>query len=318
MTAVPGVTPDVFRVPSLPAGVTLYEVGPRDGLQNESEPVDVAVKVEFIERLVDAGVRAVELTSMVRPDRVPQLADAELLLERLSLPLDVRAVVLVPNLLGLERVLDHGVREIAIFASATETFSQRNLGRSIDDSFRMFEPVVAAARDADVTVRAYVSMCFGDPWEGHVAVSQVIDVGSHLLGLGCHQLSIGDTIGTGTPGHVTALIDAFAAAGVPSARLAAHFHDTYGQALANAYAALQRGVTTIDASAGGLGGCPFARSATGNVATEDVVWQLHGLGIETGIDLVALAETSDWLAGRLGRPSPSRAVRAITARRALP
>jgi hydroxymethylglutaryl-CoA lyase len=315
MTTVPGIGPDVFRVPSLPDRVTLYEVGPRDGLQNESEPIDVGVKMEFIERLVAAGLRTIELTSTVRPDRVPQLADAEILLERLHLPPEVRTVVLVPNQRGLDRVLAHGVREIAIFASATETFSERNLGRSIDDSFAMFEPVVASAREAEVIVRAYVSMCFGDPWEGHVAVPQVVDVGLRLLDLGCHELSIGDTIGTGTPGHVSALIDAFGAAGVPSTQLAAHFHDTYGQALANVYAALEHGVTTIDASAGGLGGCPFAQSATGNVATEDVVWQLHGLGIETGIDLVALAETSDWLAGVLGRPSPSRAVRAMTARR---
>jgi len=314
MTTLPATGPDVHPAPSLPGRVTIYDVGARDGLQNEPRPVDVGVKAELIERLVAAGVRALEVTSMVRPDRIPQLADAEALLQRITLPPDVRAVVLVPNQRGLDRALALGVREIAIFASATDTFSQRNLGRSIDDSFRMFEPVVAGARDAQVAVRAYVSMCFGDPWEGHVPIAQVVDVGRRLLDLGCHELSIGDTIGTGTPGHVTALIDAFGAAGVATDRLAVHFHDTYGQALANTYAALQRGITTIDASAGGLGGCPFAMSATGNVATEDVLWQLHGLGIETGIDLLALAETSDWLAGHLGRPSPSRAVRAIAAR----
>jgi hydroxymethylglutaryl-CoA lyase len=310
----PVIGPDVFRVPSLPEQVTLYEVGPRDGLQNESEPIDIGIKAEFIERLVAAGIRTIELTSMVRPDWVPQLADAERLLERLDLPDDVRTVVLVPNPKGFERALAHGMREIAIFASATDSFSQRNLGRTIDESFAMFEPVVAEALDSGVAVRAYVSMCFGDPWEKHVPVSRVVEVGRRLLDLGCHELAVSDTIGTGTPGHVRAVFDAFAEAGVPTDRLAVHFHDTYGQALANVYAALESGVATVDSSAGGLGGCPFAQSATGNVATEDVVWQLQGLGIETGVDLVALSETSTWLSTCLGRPSPSRAVRAIAGR----
>jgi hydroxymethylglutaryl-CoA lyase len=273
------------------------------------------VKVEFIERLVAAGVRAIELTSMVRPDRVPQLADAEALLQRLELPPDVRAVVLVPNERGLVRALALGVREIAIFASATETFSERNLGRSIDDSFRMFEPVARGARDDGVAVRGYVSMCFGDPWEGDVPIAQVVAVARRLLDLGCQELSIGDTIGTGTPGHVAALLDALRDAGITTDSLAIHFHDSYGQALANVYSALECGITTVVASAGGLGGCPFASSATGNVATEDVLWQLDGLGVETGVDLRAVAETSDWLNAYLGRPSPSRVVRAMAARR---
>src|SRR5262245_47898463 len=215
MTDAAGVEPDVHPLPRMPLRMTVYEVGPRDGLQNERRPLPVEVKAELIGRLVGAGVRAIELTSMVRPDRVPQLGDAEALIERLTLPDDVRTVVLVPNDRGLQRALELGVREIAIFGSATETFSVRNLGRSIDDAFRMFEPVVAGARDAGVAVRAYVSMCFGDPWEGHVPISQVVDVGRRLVDLGCHELSIGDTMGTATPGHVVALIDAFEAAGVP-------------------------------------------------------------------------------------------------------
>ena len=307
--------PSVYRSSSNPARVDVYEVGPRDGLQNEARAVDVAIKAEFIERLVAAGIRSLELTAMVRPDRVPQLADAEELLQRLDLPDDVRAVVLVANDHGMRRAMSLGVREIAIFASATETFSMRNLGCSIDDSFRMFEPVVAEAHREGVAVRAYVSMCFGDPWEGRVPIPQVVAVGRRLLDLGCHELSIGDTIGTGTSGHVVALVDAFETGGVSIDKVAAHFHDTYGQALANASAALQRGITTIDASAGGLGGCPFAESATGNLATEDLLWHLQGSGVATGVDLGALAETSRWLAGHLGRPSPSRAVNAMHARR---
>jgi hydroxymethylglutaryl-CoA lyase len=302
-------------MPGLPARVTLYEVGPRDGLQNEEQPVDVAVKAEFIERLVAAGLRALELTSMVRPDRVPQLADAEALMRRLALPADVRTVVLVPNERGLARALDLGVREVAIFASVTETFSQRNLGCSIDESFQRFEPVVTGAREAGVAVRAYFSMCFGDPWEGRVPIPQVVKVARRLLDLGCQELAMGDTIGTGTPGHVAALLGALTEAGITQDHLAVHFHDTYGQALANVYAALERGITVVDASAGGLGGCPFAMSTTGNVATEDVLWQLRGLGIDTGVDLDAVAETTQWLDAYLGRPAPSRVTRALAARR---
>jgi hydroxymethylglutaryl-CoA lyase len=307
--------PTVHPAGSLPARADVYEVGPRDGLQNEASPLDVAIKVEFVERLVAAGIRSLELTAMVRPDRVPQLADAEELLRRLDLPGDVRAVVLVANDHGMRRAMSLGVREIAIFASATETFSKRNLGCSIDDSFHMFEPVVAEAHREGIAVRAYVSMCFGDPWEGRVPIPQVVAVGRRLLDLGCHELSVGDTIGTGTSGHVVALVDAFESEGVSVDKVAAHFHDTYGQALANASAALQRGITTIDTSAGGLGGCPYAGSATGNLATEDLLWHLHGSGVTTGVDLGALAETSRWLAEHLGRPSPSRAVQALHARR---
>jgi hydroxymethylglutaryl-CoA lyase len=221
--------------------------------------------------------------------------------------------VLVPNERGLDRALEKGVRHVAVFGSATETFAQRNLNRSLEEQFSMFEPTVARAREAGLDVRAYVSMCFGDPWEGPVPVDQVVAVGRRLLDLGASQLSLGDTIGVGTAAHVGALLDAFAAAGVPTDRLAVHFHDTYGQALSNAAAALRKGVTTFDASAGGLGGCPYARSATGNLATEDLVWMLTGLGISHGVDLDALVQTSSWMAGRLGRPSPSSVVRALAA-----
>jgi hydroxymethylglutaryl-CoA lyase len=305
-------SPQQVRRPGLPERVTIYEVGPRDGLQNEQSTVAAAVKAEFIARLADAGLRVIEATSFVHPKWVPQLADAEELLDMLTLVDGVRYPVLVPNERGLERALAKGIREIAIFGSATETFAQRNLNRSVDESIAMFAPVVERARAEGLTVRAYVSMCFGDPWEGDVAIEQVVGVGARLLDLGCTELSLGDTIGVATPGHVTALLAAFADAGVGSDRLAVHFHDTYGQALANTFAALQAGITTVDASAGGLGGCPYAKNATGNLATEDLVWMLAGLGIQTGVDLDKLVQTSLWLAAKLGRPSSSNVVRALS------
>ncbi|REE94887.1 hydroxymethylglutaryl-CoA lyase [Thermomonospora umbrina] len=296
----------------LPERVTIYEVGPRDGLQNEKAIVPVADKAEFIARLVAAGLRTVEATSLVHPKWVPQLADAEDLLAVLPRAEGVRLPVLVPNERGLDRALASGISEIAVFGSATETFARRNLNRTVAESLEMFAPVVARARENGLWVRAYVSMCFGDPWEGDVPVERVVAVATRLMDLGCDELSLGDTIGVGTPGHVTALIGALIEAGVGVDRLAVHFHDTYGQALSNTLAALRAGVTTVDASAGGLGGCPYAESATGNLATEDLVWMLDGLGVETGVDLPALVETSRWMAGRLGRPSPSRVVQALS------
>ncbi len=242
---------------------------------------------------------------------VPQLADADELLDAISPVPGVRYPVLVPNERGLDRALDRGVRDIAVFGSVTETFARRNLNRTVDASLEMFAPVVARAREADVRVRGYLSMCFGDPWEGEVPVERVAAVATRMMALGCTELSVGDTIGVATPGRVVAVLDALTTAGIPVDAIAVHFHDTYGQALANTFAALGRGVTTIDASAGGLGGCPYAGSATGNLATEDLVWQLHGLGIETGVDLRKLVDTSVWLAGKLGRPSPSRTVTAL-------
>jgi hydroxymethylglutaryl-CoA lyase len=303
--------PERVRAEGLPERVTIYEVGPRDGLQNEDAIVDVAVKAEFIRRLVDAGLTTVETTSFVHPKWVPQLADAAELLSLLDLPEGVRAPVLVPNERGLDRALEAGVSEIAIFASATETFAAKNLNSTVDDQFAMFGPTVERALEQGLTVRGYVSMCYGDPWEGDVPIDQVVKVGARLVELGCHELSLGDTIGVATPGQVIALIHALAAAGVGVDKLAVHFHDTYGQALANTLTALREGVTTVDSSAGGLGGCPYAESATGNLATEDLVWQLDGLGIQTGVDLEKLVTTSAWMSTQLGKPCASRVVQAL-------
>ncbi|NJP41971.1 hydroxymethylglutaryl-CoA lyase [Streptomyces sp. PRB2-1] len=314
----------------LPRRVRIHEVGARDGLQNEKAVVPTGVKAEFVHRLADAGLTTVEATSFVRPSWVPQLADAAelmpLLADLAGRDPAVRLPVLVPNEKGLERALELGVREIAVFGSATESFARANLNRTVDESLAMFEPVVARARQAGLAVRGYLSMCFGDPWEGPVPAGQVAAVARRLYAMGCTELSLGDTVGVATPGQVTALLDELtggpggAASGgaiggaIPVEQLAVHFHDTYGQALSNTLAALQRGVSVVDASAGGLGGCPYAKSATGNLATEDLVWMLNGLGIDTGVDLDRLSATSVWMAEQLGRPSPSRTVRALTHR----
>ncbi|WP_255949716.1 hydroxymethylglutaryl-CoA lyase [Streptomyces odontomachi] len=317
-----------MSVPSagLPARVRIHEVGARDGLQNESVTVPTEVKAEFIHRLAGAGLTTIEATSFVHPKWVPQLADADQLFPLVRELPGVNLPVLVPNVRGLDRAHALGARRIAVFASATESFARANLNRSVDESLEMFAPVVSRAKQLfDGTgsppgvpeapaphVRGYLSMCFGDPWEGPVPIAQVVRVCRALRDMGCDELSLGDTIGVATPGHVTALLTALNEAGVPDEALGVHFHDTYGQALANTLAALQHGVTTVDASAGGLGGCPYAKSATGNLATEDLVWMLHGLGIETGVDLGRLTATSAWMARHLGRPSPSRTVRALT------
>ncbi|MFC8789936.1 hydroxymethylglutaryl-CoA lyase [Streptomyces cinereoruber] len=295
----------------LPARVRIHEVGARDGLQNEKGAVPTEVKAEFVRRLAAAGLGTVEATSFVHPKWVPQLADAEDLFP-LVRDLPVRLPVLVPNERGLDRALALGAREIAVFASATESFAKANLNRTVDESLALFAPTVVRAIEAGLKVRGYLSMCFGDPWEGPVPVEQVVRVARALADMGCDELSLGDTIGVATPGHVEALLTALNEAGVPTARIAVHFHDTYGQALSNTLAALRHGVSTVDASAGGLGGCPYAKSATGNLATEDLVWMLDGLGIETGVDLAALTATSVWMAEQLGRPSPSRTVRALS------
>jgi hydroxymethylglutaryl-CoA lyase len=302
--------PMAVPVQDLPARVRIYEVGARDGLQNEKATVPTEVKAEFIRRLADSGLSTIEATSFVHPKWVPQLADAEQLFPQVA-GLPVALPVLVPNERGLERALALGARHVAVFASATESFAKANLNRTVDESLAMFEPVVARAKAADLTVRGYVSMCFGDPWEGPVPVHQVVRVCKALMDMGCDELSLGDTIGVATPGHVQALLAELNEEGVPTSALGVHFHDTYGQALSNTLAALQHGVSTVDASAGGLGGCPYARSATGNLATEDLVWMLQGLGIDTGVDLGRLTATSVWMAGQLGRPSPSRTVKAL-------
>ncbi|BBW99160.1 hydroxymethylglutaryl-CoA lyase [Mycolicibacterium moriokaense] len=301
------------RVPAtgLPERVTIYEVGPRDGLQNEKGVIPTPVKVEFIERLGAAGLRTIEAAGFVHPARVPQLADAEAVVDALDLDAGRRYPVLVPTVSGLDRAFSRGVRDIAVFGSATETFSRRNLGRTIDESLAMFAPVVARAREAGAGVRGYVSMCCGDPWEGTVPIAQVVDVATRMMDLGCTQLALGDTIGVGTPGQVKALIEAVVSAGIDVGSIAVHFHDTYGQALANVLVALQSGISTIDSSAGGLGGCPFAESSAGNLATEDLVWMLEGLGIDTGVDLGELVSVSLWMAGQLGKPCVSRTVQAL-------
>lgn len=304
-------TPAPYPRAGLPESVTVYEVGARDGLQNEATVLPVEVKAEFIRRLAGAGLRTIEATSFVSPKWIPQLADAEELLPLLPRGDDLRFPVLVPNQAGLARARQAGARQVAVFAAATETFSRRNLNRSLDESFEMFAPVVAEAAGSGMWVRGYVSMCFGDPWEGRVAVEQVVKVAGRLMEMGCAELSIGDTIGVATPGHVHDLIGALLGSGLAVSQLAVHFHDTYGQALANTLAALESGVSTVDASAGGLGGCPYAGSATGNLATEDLVWMLNGLGVDTGVDLGQLVDTSLWMAGHLGRPSPSRVVAAL-------
>jgi hydroxymethylglutaryl-CoA lyase len=304
--------PFATRLPGLPDRVNIYEVGPRDGLQNENAVVSVVAKAAFIRRLTDAGLEAIELTSFVPPSWIPQLSDAEELLELLG-PLPGRHPALVSNERGLTRALAAGVKEIAVFGSATESFAQRNLNRTIAASLKMFAPVIKRARAEGLAVRGYVSMCFGDPWEGEVAADQAADVTLALAELGCTELSLGDTIGVATPGQVAALLGELDRRGLPVNQIAVHFHDTFGQALANTLLALQHGVTTVDSSAGGLGGCPYAGSATGNLATEDLVWQLHGLGIETGVDLPALCATSLWMSNQLGRPNPSRALSALSA-----
>ncbi|MFD4768920.1 hydroxymethylglutaryl-CoA lyase [Streptomyces niveus] len=296
----------------LPTRIRIHEVGARDGLQNEATIVPTEIKAEFIHRLAAAGLTTIEATSFVHPKWVPQLADAEQLFPMVRDLENVRLPVLVPNDRGLDRALALGVRQVAVFASATESFAKANLNRPLDESLAMFEPVVERARAERLHVRGYLSMCFGDPWEGPVPVDQVARIVRRLVDVGCDEVSLGDTIGVATPGHVQSLLATLIEEGVHVSKVGVHFHDTYGQALANTLAALQLGVTTVDASAGGLGGCPFAKSATGNLATEDLLWMLQGLGIDTGVDLGLLTATSVWMAEQLGRPSPSRTVSALS------
>lgn len=291
----------MFDRNGLPKAVTVYEVGPRDGLQNEPAVLSTHLKANLIQRLAGAGIPAIEVASFVRPDLVPALADAEELLAELAPLLAThRMSALVPNQRGLDRAIKAGVREIAVFASATESFAKANLNNTVAGSLDIFGPVIKQARDAGLRVRGYISMCFGDPWEGKVATHQVADVAERLFADGITELSLGDTIGVATPGEVVDVLNALDARGILRSQLAVHFHDTYGQALSNTLTALQEGITTVDSSIGGLGGCPFAKSATGNLATEDLVWQLHGLGISTGINFTALLDTSRWLGKTTG------------------
>ena len=303
--------PTIHPETGLPGRVTVYEVGARDGLQAEQAVVPTAEKIKFIGRLRSAGLQIVEATSFVSPRWVPQLADAEAVLAGLGPDL-APYPVLVPNQRGLDRALDAGARSVAVFVSATETFAQRNLNMTRSAAIDAALQVTTAALENGLTVRGYVSMCFGDPWEGHVAPGAVAEVSGSLIDAGCYQVSLGDTIGVGTTGHVGRIIDAHLSLGIPADTLALHFHDTYGQALANVHAGLRSGITTYDASAGGIGGCPFAGSATGNLATEDLLWMLTGLGIATGVDMHAVVAAGAAMTRVLGKRTQSRVAAALS------
>ncbi len=290
---------------SSPNTVKIVEVGPRDGLQNEPQAVPTGVKVDFINRLSATGLRTIETTSFVSPKWVPQLADAEKVFAAIDRRENVAYPVLVPNEKGMQRALDAGVREIALFTAASETFNQKNINAGIKESLERFRPVVAAARDHDIRVRGYISCVLGCPYEGDISPQAVADVAVDLQQLGCYEISLGDTIGTGTPVAARAMFEAVAAR-VDTAVLAVHFHDTRGQALANILACLQIGVSVVDASVAGLGGCPYANGATGNVATEDLLYMLNGVGIETGVDMEKLTEAGLFICDALGKPPASK------------
>ena len=294
---------------SLPHQVRVVEVGPRDGLQNEAQNVATAIKLDFIRKLASTGIKTIEATAFVSPRWVPQMADHDEVLRALTHDDGISYPVLVPNLRGFEAALAAGAREVAVFAAASETFSQRNINCSIAESLERFAPVFAAARGADVRVRGYVSCVLGCPYEGAVDPEHVAEVASKLFDAGCYEISLGDTIGVGTPTRTQDLI-ATVAHRVPAQNLAGHFHDTYGQALANIFAALQMGVSVFDASVSGLGGCPYAPGAAGNVATEDLLYMLNGMGIETCVDLDRLIEAGAFICDRLHRPTQSRVARA--------
>ena len=290
--------------------VRVVEVGPRDGLQNEARPVPAATKIELIARLVAAGHTTVEATSFVSPKWVPQMADAAEVYRGIAKPEGVAFPVLVPNLQGLERALQVGVREVALFAAASEAFSQRNINASIDESLARFEPVMERARAQNLKVRGYVSTVLGCPYQGVVPLADVVRVARRMHALGCYEISLGDTIGIGTPRRARAMLLAVAQE-VPMQALAVHFHDTYGQALANIFSCLEAGVRVADSSVSGLGGCPYAAGASGNVASEDLVYMLQGMGLTTVVDLARLVATGRWISAQLQRENGSRVGRAL-------
>lgn len=292
-----------------PAQVKIVEVGPRDGLQNEAKPVPTAIKVELIDRLAAAGCRHIEAGSFVSPKKIPQLADSAEVFRQIRRAPGVIHAALTPNLRGFRAALAAGADEVAVFASASETFSRKNIDCGIDESFSRFEPVMAAAQAARVRVRGYVSCALGCPYEGEIAHDAVARVALRLDEMGCYEISLGDTIGIGAPLAAQRMIEAVAKQ-VGVRKLAGHFHDTFGMAAANVLAAMQMGVTVFDGSVGGLGGCPYAKGATGNVATELLVYMMRGMGVETGIDLMSLADCADWISALLGR-APSRVARAL-------
>ena len=297
----------------LPKKVRIVEVGPRDGLQNEKMEVPTRVKLELIGRLADAGLPAVEATAFVSPKWIPQMADHTEVLEGIRRKPGVSYPVLTPNLKGFEAARAAGATEVAVFGAASESFSKKNINCTIAESLERFRPVADAARRAGIKVRGYISCVLGCPYEGEIAPPKVAEVARALDDMGCYEISLGDTIGTGTPGKTQRMIEAVARR-VPVGKLAGHYHDTYGQALANIYASLEMGVATFDASVAGLGGCPYAKGASGNVATEDVVYMLQGLGIDTGIDLAKLVATGQWICGVIGKEPQSKAGRAIAAK----
>jgi hydroxymethylglutaryl-CoA lyase len=302
------------KMGAVPNFVRLVEVGPRDGLQNEPGEVPTAVKVQLIERLADAGLPAVEATAFVSPKWIPQMADHTEVMERIRRKPGVSYPVLTPNLKGFEAARAAGATEVAIFGAASETFSRKNINCSIAESLDRFRPVTEAAAKENIRVRGYVSCVLGCPYEGEIKPERVADVAAALYEMGCYEVSLGDTIGTGTPGKTKAMIEACAQR-MPLERLAGHYHDTYGQALANIYASLEMGVATFDASVAGLGGCPYAAGASGNVATEDVVYMLNGLGVRTGVDLDRLVGIGQWICSILKKEPASKAGRALASKK---
>ena len=294
---------------SLPQHVRLVEVGPRDGLQNEKQPIEVADKVRLVDDLSAAGLGYIEVGSFVSPKWVPQMAGSAEVFAQIQRKAGVTYAALTPNLKGFEGALEAGVREVAVFAAASEAFSQKNINCSIKESLERFVPVMEAARANDIRVRGYVSCVLGCPYDGAIDPKQVASVAAELFAMGCYEVSLGDTIGTGTPGATRQLIETVAAQ-IPREKLAGHFHDTYGQALANIYASLLEGVSVFDSSVAGLGGCPYAKGASGNVASEDVLYMLNGLGIQTGIDLDQLIAAGQRICALLGRSNGSRVARA--------
>ena len=298
---------------SFPRRVKIVEVGPRDGLQNEPKRVPTAVKIELIRRLVEAGLPAVEAAAFVSPKWVPQMADSTEVMAGIGKKPGVAFPVLVPNMQGFEAARAAGATEIAVFGAASETFSRKNINCSIAESLERFAPVVAAAKAEGMRVRGYISCAAGCPYEGEVKPKAVADLAKRLYGMGCYEISLGDTIGVGTPKKIRAMIEAVVR-NIPIAKLGGHYHDTYGQALANIYASLELGMRTFDSSVAGLGGCPYAKGATGNVASEDVVYMLDGLGIETGVDLIKLFRAGQYICRELEREPASRVARALAAK----
>ena len=297
---------------NLPKHVKIVEVGPRDGLQNEKQAIDTATKVELIARLGASGLKTIEATAFVSPKWVPQMADNAEVMRQITRLNGVTYPVLTPNLKGLEAASATGVTEVAVFAAASEAFSQKNINCSIDESIERFVPVIESAREHGVAVRGYVSTVVGCPYQGDVPPEKVAEVSKALFDLGCYEISLGDTIGVGTPLKVQTMLAEVSKA-VPMDKLAGHFHNTYGMAIANIYASLQMGMAVFDASVAGLGGCPYAKGASGNVATEDVVYLLNGLGIDSGVDLTSLVETAVWVSAQLGRAPASNVAKALSA-----